>query len=323
MNQGYIFIYLKTDLGFIRCLVAMHTIKLIQLYYQVCTLYKRYSCENVLRFNSNGQEGVISDEELLTIYLFCTIEEDKLSKKGMHKYILNHWHSWFPTLPSYATFNDRLNRLSVVFPLFLNMVLEDLSLPSNPSILLADSFPIITCSGKRVPQVAKHLVSKDYCASKDLWYHGLRLHTLAHQAVNRSLPVPAFLKVETASTHDLEVVRPILAKLQNVTVVADKAYSDLPLSKQLEEENKVFLFIPEKKKKNESQKETQDRYAYRKALNRAVAKIRQPIESLFAWLDRKTHLQNATKVRSEKGLMLHIFGKITAAFMSLLTIINP
>lgn len=67
----------------------------------------------------------------------------------------------------------------------------------------------------------------------------------------------------------------------------------------------------------------QDRKAYRDVLNTAVAKIRQPIESLFSWLDRKVGLQKASTIRSEQGLLLHVYAKVAAAFMSKLPIFNP
>jgi hypothetical protein len=46
---------------------------------------------------------------------------------------------------------------------------------------------------------------------------------------------------------------------------------------------------------------------------RAISKIRQPIESLFAWIIEKTGVQTASKVRSYKGLLKHIFARITSA----------
>ena len=52
----------------------------------------------------------------------------------------------------------------------------------------------------------------------------------------------------------------------------------------------------------------------------AVSTIRQPIESLFNWLIVKTDIQRASKVRSTQGLLVHVFGKIAAAFID---IINP
>jgi len=55
--------------------------------------------------------------------------------------------------------------------------------------------------------------------------------------------------------------------------------------------------------------------------SRAVSVIRQPIESLFNWLIEKTDIQRASKVRSTKGLLVHVFGKIAAAFLC--CIFNP
>lgn len=299
-----------------------HSIKLIYIYYQVCELYNRYQTQNVLRFNHNGLEGDITDQELLTIYLFCTIEEEKRTKKAMHKYIKNHLHSWFPTLPSYQTFNDRLNRLAIVFPIFLDFILEELALPCSTEILLGDSFPIITCSAKRKAKVARELVSKDYCASKNLWYYGVRIHALTAQSLVHSLPKPVYLQVHTASKHDLEALKPVLETVQNATIALDKAYCDAQLAQKLEEENNALLFTPEKAQKNESEEQRQHKQAYRDVLSTAVAKVRQPVEALFSWLQRKTDIQNASNIRAKNGLLLHIFGKITAAFMSLFPIFN-
>jgi len=47
----------------------------------------------------------------------------------------------------------------------------------------------------------------------------------------------------------------------------------------------------------------------------AVSRIRQPIESLFNWLIEKTDIQRASKVRSTKGLMVHVFGRLAAAYI--------
>ncbi len=50
----------------------------------------------------------------------------------------------------------------------------------------------------------------------------------------------------------------------------------------------------------------------------AVSRVRQPIESFFNWLIQKTDIQRANKVRSSKGLLIHIFGKIASAFINLI-----
>jgi len=47
----------------------------------------------------------------------------------------------------------------------------------------------------------------------------------------------------------------------------------------------------------------------------AVSRIRQPIEALFAWLNKVTDIGDASNVRSSKGLLTHIYGRLAAAMM--------
>ncbi len=44
-------------------------------------------------------------------------------------------------------------------------------------------------------------------------------------------------------------------------------------------------------------------------LSTAVSRIRQPIETLFGWIEEKTGIECAGKVRCYNGLMIHVFGK--------------
>ena len=55
--------------------------------------------------------------------------------------------------------------------------------------------------------------------------------------------------------------------------------------------------------------------AHNDLFSTAVSRIRQPIESLFNWLIEKTDIQRASKVRSTKGLMVHVFGRLAAAYI--------
>ena len=50
----------------------------------------------------------------------------------------------------------------------------------------------------------------------------------------------------------------------------------------------------------------------------AVSRVRQPIESFFNWLNEKTKIQRAMKVRSTAGLLIHLFGKLSIAFINLI-----
>ncbi len=52
-----------------------------------------------------------------------------------------------------------------------------------------------------------------------------------------------------------------------------------------------------------------------------VSSVRQPIECFFHWLNRLTNIQSASLARSFSGLLLHIFGRLAAALVTL--IFNP
>ena len=84
------------------------SLKLIALYLHICESYEAELQWEVQRFSPNGQEGQITDQELITICLFCTMYEQKLTQKAMYEHIVDYWASWFPTLPSYKNFNTRL-----------------------------------------------------------------------------------------------------------------------------------------------------------------------------------------------------------------------
>jgi hypothetical protein len=51
--------------------------------------------------------------------------------------------------------------------------------------------------------------------------------------------------------------------------------------------------------------------------NRFVSAMRQPLESLFGWIIRKTDLQDASRVCSTQGLKLHCYGKLAVACLML------
>lgn len=176
---------------------------LISLYYYVCERYNSTLGWQVQRFSPNSDEGNITDQEIITIYLFCVAFQEKYKVKSIHKYILQHWIDWFPNLPSYGTFVNRLNRISVLFPLLVSELIKDLDRDkSEIPIVLTDSMPIITCSHKRKPKVALDLIDKGYCSTKNLHYNGVKLHLLAKRRA-QTLPLPEYLGITPASAHDL------------------------------------------------------------------------------------------------------------------------
>jgi hypothetical protein len=293
----------------------MQTNNLIKLYYHVCDKYNEQLRWEVQRHsNNNHQRGIITDEELLTIYLFCVAYEEKYKIKSMYKCIKNHWHSWFPLLPSYQAFNARLNNLCDAFPILLTDFMNQVPINSDSlKILLGDSLPIITCSHKRGGKVAKELTDKGFCATKKLHYYGVKIHLLGLRRAC-TIPLPQYIEVTPASIHDLSASRNILEKIDADITILDKAYADADLAKQMQQNGNILL-TPIKDKKGWGAALKQTDQAFNDIFNKAVSSIRQPIESLFNWMNELTQIQNASKVRSANGLKLHLYGKITVALM--------
>jgi|GEM_PF-70376 len=332
----------------------MHVLKLIALYTYVCDVYNQQLRWNVQRFSNNGLQGQITDAELITIYLLCLLYEEKHKLKSMHTHILRYWHSWFPTLPAYQTFASRINRLSdalvadaLVADALVALADQLLSQPllSQPlangdisvadafgispqtfgispqtfgispqiSIAIGDSMPMLTCWAKRAGKVARQLTDKGYCPSKGIYYYGCKLHLLALRRRGH-LPQPCLAGITAASVHDLAALRPALEQLRTDVTVLDKAYCDQQLTQTIKANNNQLL-TPHKAKKGLPQVlQHFDRVAT-ELTNRAISALRQAIESLFDWLNEKTAIQNASKVRSQKGLIVHIFGRLAAALL--------
>jgi hypothetical protein len=288
----------------------MHSLLLISLYTQICECYNNELFCEVQRFSNNSRPK-FTDEELLTCYLFGLRYEQKYNIRSNHDYIVNHWLSWFPDLPSYEAYNARLNRLAPALMRLANLWWSSMELPADQvEILLGDSCPIITCSAKRMPKVALEWADKGKCASKSLYFHGLKLHFLGFKREGH-LPLPQHIIFTPASASDLATLRPILETHKGTPVYLDKAYADESLEKQIEAQEGQ-LCVPPKKKKGECEQIRQFDAAQHKQMGTAVAKVRQPVESFFNWMQEKVHIQNASKVRSINGLLVHLYGKLAA-----------
>jgi hypothetical protein len=290
----------------------MKTNKLIKIYFYVCELYNNELQWEVQRFSTNNDLGKITDEELITIYLYCIIEEEKFKIKSMHEHILSYWYSWFPNLPNYQNFNSRLNRLAPAFQLMVTLLMDKFQVTEDTiDVLIGDSMPIMTCSHKRKAKVARNIVDKGYCATKKLNYYGVKLHCLNLRNKGH-LPLPKFIGITPASTHDLTALKPVIEASNITATVLDKAYCDKNLDDYLNTKQTI-LITPPKAVKGTPLVLKQFDYAFVKLLTTAIAKIRQPIESFFNWIHQITNIQNASKVRSENGLIVHVFGRLAAS----------
>lgn len=281
--------------------------KLVHLYAYVCQCYDTKLCLHCQRMSNNTNMD-FTDEELITVYLFGLLQQHG-EVKQIYEYTLSHWQDWFPDLPSYQAFNRRINLLTEVFPVLVEDLLEQADARDwVEDIKLLDAMPIIlSAQHPDDGKVARALAGKGYCASKKLYYHGLKLHVLAGKCIG-SLPLPEYVALSSASAHDLKVAGSILPHLHGCSLYADKIYHHARLKEELWQKQQVRLHTPVKKKKGQEQLTAADRY-----FSTAVSTVRQPIESLFAWLQDKVKIQQASKVRSTSGALIHTFGKLAAA----------
>jgi hypothetical protein len=294
----------------------MDEIKLIALYCYLCECYDNTLRWQIQRF-SNNSAPCFTDVEVLTIYLFAIIEEDRRQVSQIHRYATKYLRSWFPRLPTYSVYVHRLNRLADCLPLLVEQLRSDCPHRKvRENVLLIDSMPIVTCSHKRAGKVAPNLTGKGLCPSKNLFYYGCKLHSINDSAVQQ-MPLPLYVELTAASEHDLTVMRPVLGDLHHQMLIADKIYCDKPLNTQLEQTQNCAILTPVKLVKGKCPRLREFDKAADDWFSTYVSRFRQPIESFFNWLQEKTGIQHASKVRSESGFLVHVFGKIAAALATL------
>lgn len=289
-------------------------LKLISLYMYISDVYKsdlRFHCQ---RF-SNNSNPTFTDEEVLTVYLFCGHCQGYFSIREIHTFTKEYLSSWFPKLPSYQTFNARLNMLSGALKALVETMIQSFR-PQDCDLLfsIVDSMPIVTCKGRnRQGKVAREITSKGYCSTKNMYYHGMKLHMVG-QRREGTIPFPEMMVITPASENDLTVFKYECANhLGGKTVFGDKIYSDFSF---FNEDNPVKMLTPHKEIKAEAEVIKQRERAARDLFSKAVSKIRQPVESFFNWLNEKTEIQRASKVRATKGLLVHTFGKLAIAMLT-------
>lgn len=242
--------------------------------------------------------------------------------KDIHRFTGNHLRGWFPLLPSYQAFNNRINRLSSVFAGLGAVLIEDhLPADADTALAMTDSMPVVTCAHKRRPRVATGITAKGYNATKGTYYHGLKVHISGYRRAG-TMPFPYSVVVSPANESDLAVFRE--AEYHHgpaATCLGDKAYCDGPYFKGLRERRGVEMLTPVKAIRGQGNWEKAFDKAAADLYSKAVSSLRQPLESLNNWIIEHSGIQMASKVRSTKGLLVHVFGKLAAAFCSL--IFNP
>jgi hypothetical protein len=254
---------------------------------------------------------LFTDQEVLTVYMFGIFGK-RFTVKDIYSYMVNHWQDWFPNLPSYQAYNYRLNQLYWQFEIIADELIKELSFQDcYGNISLTDSLPIILCKRPYQAKVARAVADKGYCSTKKLYYHGIKLHFLGFDSY-KHMPIPEYLGFTAASQNDLSVLKSRLPYLQDRKIIGDKIFACLELNQQIAAQ-KLEIITPVKLKKGQKYLEAAD-----KLFSSYVSAIRQPVESFFNWLIEKTAIQTACKVRSEKGLWVHSYGRMAAALFLLI-----
>jgi hypothetical protein len=151
------------------------------------------------------------------------------------------------------------------------------------------------------------LANSGYCSTKKLYYHGVKIHAIGDYRPG-TLPLPRYIGVTPAGMNDgpaLETVAPVL---RYRVLASDKAYEYLTRNSGLP----VTVLTPVKKRKGQAHLDSADRL-----YSTAVSRLRQSVESLFNWLQEKTGIECASKVRSFRGLLVHVFARLGAALFLL------
>ena len=294
---------------------------LVRIYLFVCRHYRQGGLWATAQRQSNNAAPAFTDEEVLTIYLFGLMKRQK-TIRAIYDYARDHFAEWFPELGSYGGYNQRLNRLSAVFAPLVGEVQAEIGRKNgeehgmNP-VRIADSMPIILAKQKRSSQasVASELADKGYCSSKGTFFYGVKLHAVGHRK-RGTMPLPEQVGLTPGSENDLTALRRVLPTLEGGQLYGDRAYCDAPMQARLAEEQNLTVLTPVKRKRGQKRLS-----AAQKLFSEAVSRVRQPIESLFNWINEKTGIQQASKVRSYRGLLVHVFGRLAAAM--LLLAFNP
>jgi len=260
---------------------------------------------DVMQRQSNNRTPMFTDEECMSLYLFGILQK-KTDLRALYEYIKEDFAQWFPNLPSYQAFNMRIGNLKDAFCSLADWFLHCATIDPNVKSSLLDSMPIIVAKGKRIgrAKAAQELCDIGYCASKDEYYYGVQLHAFS-QMRYKTLPLPLSFSVTPASKNDLPAGKSMLWNVRNAQIYADKMYIDTMWHTFLATNNTTVIYTPIKLKKGQGKLPYFD-----KLYSKAVCSVRQTIESFFNWIQVKTNIHAASKVRSTDGLLAFIFARI-------------
>jgi hypothetical protein len=131
-------------------------------------------------------------------------------------------------------------------------------------------------------RVGREIADIGFCAAKKTRFHGVRLHLIAQRRAGR-FPLPSQVWLCAVSHHDSKAFIEQQPELPSTELFGDLAYPTPRIISHLKEQQ-TRLIAPQKKLKGKEL--TNDEKYY----NRLVRRIRQPVESLFNWIQEKTQI---------------------------------
>ena len=253
--------------------------KLIELYCAICHHSEDSRIAEKMQHGSNNKSAQFTDVELMTAYLWGA-QQGLLTRKSIYNFIRTYHLGEFQKLPSYQAFCRRLNRLAEAFAALAEVLFEQKLASSEPTHgYVLDSCPVMVSVGSRsnTAKTARDLCNLTRNPTKNLWYHGVKLHVFA-QLRPRKLPIPCAVQISKASLCDLWAAKQIDLDCAPVTdgrLYADRAYIDAEWRSHLQTERNVALITPRKRKKY-------DVLVSEDAVSPRISALRQPIE-VWPW----------------------------------------
>ncbi len=185
--------------------------QLISLYLFICKHYQQ-DLRNYCQRMTNFADLSFSDEEVMCIYLHGVMQGYR-TLKLIHQYADRHLRSWFPKLPGYVAFDQRVNQVCDAFiPLLESLTIDINCKNHNVHTGLTDAMPIIMAQRSRLfrAKVAPQIATKNgYCATKKLHNYGVKPHVVACWQVGE-LPIPVSVGLTDAGMHDRKAFEQIL-----------------------------------------------------------------------------------------------------------------
>ncbi|SFM87861.1 hypothetical protein [Nitrosomonas communis] len=176
--------------------------------------------------------------------------------KGIYEYADRHLRDWFPRLPGYVAYVQRLNQVADVFAPLLALIQQQQAARNSGQVRLIDSFPVaLAKQGHRFKAcVAKELADSGYYSTKKLYYHSVRVPIIGSRQPG-SLPIPEYIGVTGASDHDGKIFDQIRPQLHNNELYGDKAYQR-PDAEDVRQAQNLTVLTPVKKQKGQPYSQT-------------------------------------------------------------------